>query len=430
VNARLSLAAAILLAMGSAHAAILRVPEDYPSVLAAADAAVSGDSVLVGPGVWTDRATRTVSTPGGPRTFTSAAFLKAGITVIGVEGAASTVVDGGEVAGASVCTMTHVGQGTDPVHIEGLTITGGGEGALVWEATPIEFARCHFVENGRNAVAVRAAEVTLLDCVIEDNCEDMETYSAAIDGWSGDWDPRCNLELRGCRIGGNYWGGVKLRTAYSAIIDDCEITDHADHPGASFLDVRFLEIRDSVFLRNSVSSPSLGGALSIYDCDGEIAFCVFGHDSVTAGGQAGALYVGSSNVIVENNTFYGCYAYMGAAATISGSDAGFRRNIVTSCRGGAALIKWGGAMNPSSGCNLLWDNEGGDFYGDWEPAQTDIFADPQFCDAAAGDYSLHSTSPAAPENSPTCGLIGALGVDCGPISIESTSWGRIKNLYR
>jgi hypothetical protein len=47
-----------------------------------------------------------------------------------------------------------------------------------------------------------------------------------------------------------------------------------------------------------------------------------------------------------------------------------------------------------------------------------------------GNLMLHSDSPCAPENSGGCGLMGALPVGCGPVSVREMSWGRAKSLFR
>jgi hypothetical protein len=63
----------------------------------------------------------------------------------------------------------------------------------------------------------------------------------------------------------------------------------------------------------------------------------------------------------------------------------------------------------------------------------DVVADPLFCDPENGDFTLSSQSPCLPGNHPDgvdCGLIGAFGQGCGPVSIEKLSWGRIKGMYR
>lgn len=162
---------------------------------------------------------------------------------------------------------------------------------------------------------------------------------------------------------------------------------------------------------------------------GSIRFSVFAFDSA---GSGGAVAVNYSAVRVENNTFYGCHGeVLGAAISGGPQDAGVPNNIIAHSTGQRGAVNLtGGPTHPDTGCNLFWDNAGGDYFGDWVPAPTDIHADPEFCDEAAGDYSLSSTSPAAPANSPVCGLIGALDVQCGPVSVETESWGWIKSRYR
>lgn len=66
----------LLLAVSSVGlAATIAVPGDYSSVLAAVDAAVAGDSVLVGPGTWSDIDTRTVVINGIPFSMTGFAVM-------------------------------------------------------------------------------------------------------------------------------------------------------------------------------------------------------------------------------------------------------------------------------------------------------------------------------------------------------------------
>ena len=61
---------------------------------------------------------------------------------------------------------------------------------------------------------------------------------------------------------------------------------------------------------------------------------------------------------------------------------------------------------------------------------TNFSADPLFCDPDNGDFTIRSNSPCAPPGVTGCGLIGALGVGCGPVSVEPLSWGGIKGKYR
>ncbi len=61
---------------------------------------------------------------------------------------------------------------------------------------------------------------------------------------------------------------------------------------------------------------------------------------------------------------------------------------------------------------------------------TDIFSNPLFCNESNDDYSLMENSPCLPENSNGCGLIGALGMNCGATPNIPTTFGRIKAMYK
>jgi hypothetical protein len=80
-------------------------------------------------------------------------------------------------------------------------------------------------------------------------------------------------------------------------------------------------------------------------------------------------------------------------------------------------------------CNDYWNNAAGNTDG-FEMDATSFQADPLFCDAGTGDFTIRSNSPCAPPGVTGCGLVGALPVGCGPVSIEAASWAVIKGKYR
>ena len=55
-------------------------------------------------------------------------------------------------------------------------------------------------------------------------------------------------------------------------------------------------------------------------------------------------------------------------------------------------------------------------------------------DLGSDNYNLRSDSPCIGGNEESddiyCGSMGACPVACGAVSVERTTWGRIKNLYR
>ena len=86
-------------------------------------------------------------------------------------------------------------------------------------------------------------------------------------------------------------------------------------------------------------------------------------------------------------------------------------------------------------CNDIFGNDS-----NWMPPPTgtngNIAVDPQFCGVdpkVSGNYLLQSDSPCAPGNHPDaypCGLIGASPVGCQEVSVEKSSWGAIKAIYK
>src|SRR5687768_12704811 len=84
----------------------IRVPDDQPSIQAAINAALNGDTVAVAPGVYSERLN----------------FLGKAITVVSDGGPAVTVIDGGR--GGTVVTFNS-GEGRAAV-LRGFTVTNGG----------------------------------------------------------------------------------------------------------------------------------------------------------------------------------------------------------------------------------------------------------------------------------------------------------------
>jgi hypothetical protein len=152
-------------------------------------------------------------------------------------------------------------------------------------------------------------------------------------------------------------------------------------------------------------SLATGAVVSMTDCT------IAGN---SAGGSAPATggvwaYWGSALTLVRTVSWGNCNGDVGVS---SGGDVTFECCVVDSAE----------VFNPSGLGSVAYLGE-------------NYFADPMFCDPAPcaaaptleGDYSVGALSPAllAP-----CGPIGAIGQGCAPVSIESSSWGRIKSIHR
>jgi len=181
--------------------------------------------------------------------------------------------------------------------------------------------------------------------------------------------------------------------------------------------------------------------------------------------QAGYGAVGLEGpVLVESCLFEGNAGHRGSAIFVSQPGAVVRRctfvgNRDSSVPGGVVVAgKYGfleghcdvqnsiiafSASGPATGCFDqgsitatccdFFGNAGGDWVGcvqGQENSNGNISADPFFCGLTAAKYLLQQNSPCAPPQSGDCDEIGAFGVGCGPVSVESKSWGGIKGLYR
>lgn len=211
-----------------AVAVTLHVPADYPSVLAAVDAAVAGDSVLVGPGTWTDREVRTIPVGGSLLHVASVAFLKPGLTLIGTAGPGATILDGGADTTAIVATLEHYLSGSAVTRVEGITITGSGDGVGAIEASPLELRDCWLVRNGELAVVSRGQNIGLRECIVSENVFD-HSLAGAIDGIDVD------VSCIGCTFERNAWAAIYLRgSTNSLVMRDCLVGDHAGGRGVRF----------------------------------------------------------------------------------------------------------------------------------------------------------------------------------------------------
>ena len=104
-------------------------------------------------------------------------------------------------------------------------------------------------------------------------------------------------------------------------------------------------------------------------------------------------------------------------------------NIFAGSSGSVAVNLHEDNGNLFESCNCYWDNPDGDTSG-FTMDDTSFVSDPLFCDPEANDFTLRSSSPCAPPGITGCGLVGALPVECGPISLQSETWAAIKGMYR
>jgi predicted outer membrane repeat protein len=326
----LLIAALLAVISGTAIADTLNVPADYPSIQAAIHAAVDGDMVLVAPGTY----------------FENINFYGKSIVVTGKEGAASTMIDGGD-AGRVVTFRS--GEGPDSV-LRGFTITNGrayrGGGILCRSAAP-----------------------TIADSIIHDN--------QAIDCGGGMY---CNEGaapfIDHCAITGNealeggVGGGLCCDRSSPIIMDTLISKNNAAHGGGGLYCTHASpSLLDTVVRDNWTYWNGKGGGMFCSYGDPRLTECNF--ISNQSDGHGGGLYLQGGCVGMKDCIFHdnyasggdggGLYAQGGIARLV---DCAFLKNsasyIISS---GGALVNHSGKVT-LIGCSFSENlNAGGDGYG-------------------------------------------------------------------
>ncbi|MEZ5066029.1 MAG: right-handed parallel beta-helix repeat-containing protein [bacterium] len=428
-------AVAVLAGIGfvDAAAGTHRVPSEYPTIQAGLDVAAPGDTVLVAPGRYTDAEKRMyVGTP-----LWSCGHLPDGVTLLSEQGPELTSIDMDGIDGPQACVLI-AWEAKHPIRIEGFTLTGtagiGGLGFYSILNQHVVVERCIFREletDFKGAAIVIDGAGAVIDCTFED----CHTTSAggAIAQEGGHIDLiRC--VVRRCGDRAVYLADSPDLRRASSYIEGCLFEDNeTDTPGGALTIASHFDggiVRNCVFRNNVANGP--GGAL-IWSGFGEklVESCLFlNNAAVSSNGQGGAIAVsGNGPCTIRGNTFFGNrQAFQnpgfGGAAVRLGVPAVFENNIVAMSEGNLAITA-PDTWSPS--CNLYWGNEVGIGV---ELSPTDRVADPLFCDVAQGDFTVAANSPCVDPQSEGCGQIGAYGIGCEPMSVESETWARIKTRYR
>jgi hypothetical protein len=275
----------------------------------------------------------------------------------------------------------------------------------------------------------------------------------------------------------NWGGGLCCRASASPTLDGCVFTNNVGYMGGAILCVNSSpEITNVIFVADSAdfggaimtregSSPTItgcsftdnwgeceGGAICGYfDASPTVTCCtlkgngalyrggavLFTDDSVPivlrctfAGNSTGfeggaANCCGSAEVLFRNCTFYGNSAGNGGGVLVCGcsSDATLENSILAFSTQGEAVYCWSNGSATLSCCDV-YGNAGGDWVdciAGQEGQNGNICADPLFCDADGGNFTLHGSSPCLAGHHPEgydCGLMGAWPVGCPPGAVD------------
>jgi hypothetical protein len=401
--------------------------------------ASSGDTILIGPGTYYEH----IPLDGKSLTF------------LGTSGAAATILDGGtpiEEREGSILYMTHGQLGG--LSIGGLTFQNG-QGCVVDERWSVV----------GGAVALdRLDEVThasVQDCVFQDNRVGGDPMGP--DGRGGAISfgfgyfliERCVFARN---TSGYNEGGAIYGYGFSRLeINDCRFEDLAREAGmgaAMSLNGDRLRLRRSIFTSSGWAEDSQNAIMAnventeldgnVFDAtNGVLATrMMFGWEGT--GDEPPTTFLATNNVFIDHsgsgspirlNVGYVRCAIEAIGNTFDGSSVVFEAAGGTlNCTGNVFYRSPAWVWFPRFGgrisCNCVFGDSITVTDGNIPLEQT-VYADPMFCNEAAGDLHIARQSPCAGDSSPPgCGRIGALEENCNLTPIERMTWGRIKARFR
>jgi hypothetical protein len=401
---------------------------DAPTIQAGIDSAVAGDTVSLGNGIYTGDGNRDIR------------FMGKAIVVRSASGIADSCVIDCEGMGRAFRFASGEGRGSV---LRGVRITRGYAtqqgGAIYCKADP-SLVDCRFDHN-RSELAGGAVycerQPLFLRCVFERNvapdggaayckggaatplpefaeCEFRENRAADRGGAVYLWFSRSSFDF--CRFVGNEadnrGGGAASEEWSNPTITECSFQENrATHGGAFVSYARGgASISRSSFSRNL--AIDVGGAVVLNDWStAAIDSCLFEGNEGARGGAI-AFFNGTDPdfracTIAENRAVSGGCVYVagGTAPTID------RTILFGSTEGAAAFCEPNGSL--ALACCDVFGNAGGDWVGciaDQFGVDGNFSADPLFCDAENGDFTLDAASPCL--NAPGCGQVGAFGEGC------------------
>lgn len=421
---------------------------DAPTIAAAYLMAIPGDDILLGPGTFFEHDIPNTAWFVDLRSDT--------------DDPNTTVIDAQQLGR---CLLNAIGTYTT---VRGITFQNGThpiEGGLVL-ANSGKFENCIF-RNGsapRGGAAAHTAFIaSFSDCLFESNSATLSDGGAI---WSYQRDYGQGVVALRCvfrsnsssRHGGAIYTDV-IPVAFGFFVSYSQFEENsAGADGGGFYSTGegnkydSGHIGQSQFLRNSASNGGAarlnyyenvfscqfleneaaenGGALLLYrsepsgEDDHSNSYSLLAWNR--AGNKGGAIFLEDGASQWRSSTFAFNEAPFGGHLNVDGGGFGLYEVILAFAASGGAAQGSGGV---SGSCSDVYGNIGGDFVGPLEGKKGEwLSADPLFCDAPNGDFTLQEGSPCL--QPPGCGSMGAFGQGCSPVSIDSKSWGSIKSLYR
>ncbi|MHC4943325.1 MAG: right-handed parallel beta-helix repeat-containing protein, partial [Planctomycetota bacterium] len=415
----------LLIILGNVQGATIYVPDSYPTIQGAIDAASAGDTIIVEPGTYVENID----------------FLGKAVTLMSEQGADVTAIDGNHAGRVVTCQS---GEGADSV-LDGFTITNGyvkddnGGGMYIWYSDPTvknctfsdnkaespyddsngggmynessnpTVTNCTFTYNsagGGGGMCNMESSPTVIDCTFSYN----GTGAHGLSGWGGGMLNCSNssptVTNSTFSYNGGTGGGMCNYESSNPTVTGCNFSNnhapggyqHAGYGGGMHNSYSNPTVTNCIFSKNSATSGyfygGTGGGLSNSYSNPLVVNCLFSENKVS-GGSGGGISGGGTmiNCIFSGNTAdYGG----GIAGSATITNCSFSGNTANESGGG---IKGSG---PVTNC-ILWDNEPDQVHGNdaityscvqgGHPGTGNIDSDPLMKDPLNDDFHITHSSP-------------------------------------
>ncbi|MFT5679435.1 MAG: hypothetical protein ACI8RZ_000339 [Myxococcota bacterium] len=328
------------------------------------------------------------------------------VTVTGVDGSASTIIDASGL-GEPVVTFASGEQAT----LEGFTLTGGDgyveSTSSSYACTSVTTCTDYYDTYAGGGIYIDGADPFLIDLIIESNNLPVASVTA-----SG--DDTFNVS--------SYGGGIYISNG-TATIEGSEIsTNFADQGGGVYVDISSVVEVESSWLVENMSTDGGG-----FEVDGGelmlLNVAMMWNEATSEGG--GTLIVDGA-LDATNITQSGDDAPTGGGIYASGSSTVALINAIIAEAGTGEGVLIGGSASFSGSYNDVYGNVGGNYSGITDPTGSggNISSDPLFTawsddgNSANDDLSLTGSSPAVDAGDPA----SAYDDDDGTVN-DMGAWG-------
>jgi len=194
--------------------------------------------------------------------------------------------------------------------------------------------------------------------------------------------------------------------------------NRAEAGGAVFVYQGAASFQDCT-IRDNLATDGAGVYCGYCNGFGDVDFtgCVFsGNDypEASVGGYGSGVYYSHAGGTVASCTLAGNSAWFGGGILVSTeAEVAVHRTIIAFGPEGQGLAVFNGSVQVTY--SDIFGNAGGDWVGaiaGLPGIDCNLEADPLFCAAGDGDFTLRDDSPCLPGNSAGCGLIGARPAGC------------------